>query len=158
MKLLLTIALLFSFTVSAESFDKQFNAQMRKGPCSKLNLTADQKATLKGKMIDMKHTMIDLRAAKKHAKLNFKVALMADDATVEGLEGAMSALTDAKSAMMKAKLGLVADIALNVFTAEQKRPGLRCMKRMMRKMRRHRRGGRGHGRRGMGPKAPNFDV
>jgi len=61
---------------------------------------------------------------------------------------------------MKAKLGFVADVALNVFTLEQKKPGLRCMRKMMRRMRGHRRGGRGYHRRGprrgMRPHGPNF--
>jgi hypothetical protein len=152
MKLLLTIALLFTFTSHADTFDKQFNESFRKGPCKRLKLTADQKATLKEKMITMKHNMIDLKAAMKHARLDFKVAIMAEDATVDSLAANMDAIADAKTNMVKARLGFVADVALNVFTTEQKKPGLRCMRKMMRKMRGHRRGGRGH-RRGMRPQA-----
>jgi len=156
MKLLLTMALLFSFTSQADTFDKQFNESMRGGACKKLNLTPEQKASLKEKVIAWKHQMIDLKAVMKHARLDFKVAIMSDDATVDGLAVNMDALADAKTAMMKAKLGFVADVALNVFTLEQRKPGLRCMRKMMRRMRGHRRGGRGHHRRGMRPHVPNF--
>lgn len=144
MKLLLTIALLFSFTTQADTFDKQFQEGLRKGACAKLNLTPEQKATLKTKMIAMRHTMIDLRAAMRHARLDLKVALMSGG----DLEAVTDAIVAAKGAKVRARLGFLGDVMNNVLEEDQRRPGLRCLRKMMRKGKGHRRGGRGHHRRG----------
>jgi Spy/CpxP family protein refolding chaperone len=110
-------------------------------PCSRLNLSEDQKAKLKDMIYQYKQTQIQNAANLKKAKLVKEYTLSSPTSTKEEGTKAQTDFMTALDAAMNAGLGLELSVIYDVLQPAQRADAVACGKIMMKK---HKRGGGHH--------------
>jgi hypothetical protein len=107
--------------------------------CAKVNLTDDQKASLKTELMSYKEKALPLEAAIKVAKIRYIRNALAVDGTASFAGTSATEGITAATSLMQAKEDLTTNVLFNILQQDQRKAGLRCMYAVRRVAKRHQR-------------------
>lgn len=117
--------------------------------CKRLDLTAEQKETLRQSIVSYVKEKIRLEAKIKTAKIDYASEVFKVDGDRATALNAGSTLVDAKSELVAGKVNFATTVLFDILTPEQRKDGFICMKQMAHAKRHHQRDDQGdHGHEG----------